>query len=137
MSKGFNYDRRSNISKGWNGFSATPYYHSAIPRATEKQMACVKALASQLESAGVDTSSALKEIPFTVNGINSALSKLRELMHENGIKEFEPRFANVCRNKETGEKIRYRTSKRYCAPVGYEFLYEAKTDFVLIRMSVG
>lgn len=135
MSKGLNYARQSSIAKGWSGFSSTPYYHSAISKATDKQISYVKALIRQLESAGVDVTPAIKDgVPDTVNGINMALSKLRELMKLNGIKRIDPMFVNICKDKKTGKKIQYRTSKRYHAPVGYEFLYEIRTEFVCVLL---
>lgn len=129
MSK-INYNRHRSLVKGYNGVSNTPLYHSALSKASDRQIAYVKAVINQLESVGVDTSSVFKgELPYTVNGINAALHSLHGLMKLNGIKKIVPSFVNICRSKETGKKIQYTTSKRYHAPIGYEFLYELRTEF--------
>lgn len=134
MGKRINYDSHRQRIKGYYGMSGTPLYNTSVSGASPKQINYVQSIVRQLEQLGVEVSSTIKDDPpTTVVGINKALRELRELMAVNGIKDLTPVFVNICRSKDTGKKIRYKTTKRYHAPVGYEFIYELCTEFKCTR----
>ena len=134
-----NYQHYRKTLKGADGFSSNPKFNTAVLDATPKQIDYLKALLKQLEIAGADVSTLVNgELPTSMLSVHALIQKANLLKRDLGIKEnVKVMFLNMCKERSTGKKIKYRTSHRYCAPVGYEFLYEISYDHIIPEQKVS
>ena len=128
-----NYQKYHNTIKGYNGFNNSPRFNAAILDASPKQISYVKALLKQLKLEGIDPPFDLSEgLPTSMVAVTNLIKEVNILRRAHGVTT-KPRveFINMCKEKSTGKRIKYRTTHRYCAPVGYEFMYEITYEHII------
>lgn len=122
MSRKIDWTKRNKMLDGLNGYN--PYRKENTQPPTEEQLKYIDGLVAKLKAHGVDADFAVH--PRSIKYRRCAMETihtLRQLMSDNGLYEnMRTEYINLCRHKETGKKIKYRTTKWCAAPVGYEFL---------------
>ena len=113
----------------------TPYDSVAVP--SSGMLAIIEQKLLILERAGIDTS-AFRENKTYKRRYTEAKQMLRGLMKlvkENGLRDVECKtvYVNLCRNRKTKEKIKYRTSHRLGCPKGYEYIGTLSQETVFIE----
>ena len=129
-----NYQKYNHTIKSYKGFSSTPRFNSAILEASPKQLSYARALVKQLKEYGIDCPYEIddKALSTSALALTNIIMDIHLIRAEHGITE-KPRveFINMCKEKSTGKRIKYRTTHRYCAPVGYEFMYEITYEHII------
>ena len=125
--KAFDWEGVNRAIKGANGISVTPYFNKNDEPPSKKQVDYIEQLLKDLLSNGVDVSwwdqitcgdwkRSKSEAWFLTR-------KLVWLRYSNGIPSgAETIYVNLCKHKETGKKIKYKTHHKFAAPKGYEFI---------------
>jgi len=127
-----NWDKHRRVVSGKAGYGIRPKHVPRIQWTSPKQLAIIDELLAKLEDKGVDVQMVKDDYSSTRRNYKrdaaTAVSMIRRLTDiglRNGISiGFEMFYLNLCKEKETGKKIKYKTSKRYTAPTGYEFIGE-------------
>ena len=131
-----NYQKYKRTMMSIDGYSSSPKFNTAVMDASPKQIDYLKSLIKYAELLGLDTSGLLNgkviKHPISSLTVQNLVNDIHGLLREQGITS-KPKavFSNMCKSKDTGKKIKYKTTKRYCAPVGYEFLYEISCEHVI------
>lgn len=128
MSKAaLDWDGFNRAIKGANGISVTPYfnYKDALP--SKKQLDYIEQLMKDLTSHGVDATwwgdVVFENWKISKRDAWLLTRKLVWLRYSHEIPSgTETMFVNLCRHKETGKKIKYKTRHKFAAPKGYEFI---------------
>ena len=137
-----NYQKYKRTIKSVEGYSSSPKFNTAVLDASPKQISYLQSLIDYTELLGLDTSGLLngKEIkqPTSTLTVNTLVNDIHKLLREHGIMN-RPKvvFTNMCKAKDTGKRIKYKTTHRYCAPVGYEFLYEISYEHVIPKLATN
>lgn len=127
-----NWEKYHRSTRGASGYSIRPKHIPHIQWTSPKQLAIIDELLAKLEDKGVDVQMVKDDYSSTRRNYKrdaaTAVSMIRCLTDiglRNGISiGFEMFYLNLCKEKKTGKKIKYKTSKRYTAPTGYEFIGE-------------
>lgn len=127
-----NWGKYRQTMRGVNGYSGCPKHIPHIQWTSPKQLAIIDELLVKLADRGVDVQRIKDDYSSTRRNYKrdaatavSMIRRLTDLGLQNGIPiGFEMFYLNLCKEKKTGKKIKYKTSKRWAAPVGYEFIGE-------------
>ena len=134
------WEKYRNKMRGVYGQSYSPKFNSSDWKPpTGKQIRWVEMMAEYLESKGIPANYLLEnthggyKLRFADN--EEVKRQLKRLFTENklntqGMWEFHYEYVNLCKETATGKKIKYRTSRRYSHPVGYEFIGELSSEIV-------
>ena len=118
-----NWEKRNRMLDGLNG--ANPYRQRRPMPTTKKQYDYIMDMVKELEEHGVPAMWVVEQSDFekcSANAINVTRA-LRALKQKHGLfEETVTEYVNLCKHKETGKKIKYRTTKFCGHPAGYEFL---------------
>lgn len=133
MSK-IGWDHYKKTMKGLYGKEIRPTFSKSgmLSKVTNEQIAWIRNMIEYLESKDIpaahilaETNGEYKTNPYAAIRV---IQNLRKMFRDNGLDyNWHYEFVNLCVNKETGKKIKYRTRHRYCAPVGYEFIGELES----------
>lgn len=133
MSRDINWERWNKTMDGVFGYGARPYYDRRGSLPTKAQMNYIEDLVKELEDAGVRASFLIEDGYYKKHS-GMAVSVIRALIRlrsQAGMsKGARSIYVNLCKEKATGKKIKYKTSKRFAAPTGYEFLGEISRSYV-------
>lgn len=134
MSRKIDWNHYRRTMKGIYGKEVAPMYSTSgqFDYVTQQQLKWIHNMVEYLESKDVPAAHILKESngeyktnPYAAIKVANTLKKM---FRDNGLDyNWHYEYVNLCVNKETGKKIKYRTRHRYCAPVGYEFLGELES----------
>lgn len=119
-----------------DGMSGINPYHNQLGNTqppTEAQIIYINDLISELESMGIEAKWVLEDRPYLRFRREAVLTirQLRKLKIDKGLyKPSRTEYVNLCRHKETGKKIKYRTSKFCSAPKGYEFIGQLSKETI-------
>ena len=128
-----NWTKRNRMLDGVYG--QNPYKGKTPRPTTEKQMKYILDLVEELESNGVAAKWVLADGDFAKCSSNAiaTIRSLRKLKADSGLfRDSRTEYVNLCRNKEDGKKIKYRTTKWCGTPVGYEFLGMLSREIVYL-----
>lgn len=121
------WDKFHRSIKSAEGLAATPFYNKKDELPTKKQIDYIEFLLKDLSDHGIDASwceqIAFKDWRTSSKEAWYLTRKLVWVRYSHGIRsDADVTYVNLCKNRETGEKIRYRTGKRFAAPKGYDFI---------------
>ena len=133
MSRPIDRAKYSQMVKGWKGISPNRRENTQLP--SNEQLKYIDSLVELLERNGIDASSMVNSGTKKYRSYaTSTIRALRQVMADNNLfAETRTEYINLCRHKETGKKIKYRTTKWCSAPVGYEFLGMLSKETVTIQ----
>lgn len=121
--------------RGRTGYSLRPSYDRAnnLKFTSDAQRQTIEAITDELKRAGVDVRFVEDNPKWKVRS-EDAYKIMKRLVHLKlqhlDRAGFRRQYINLCRDRETGKKIRYRTYTRYAVPSGYEFIGEIDRIFV-------
>lgn len=118
-----------------DGVSYNPFYTKRVTLPNQVQLSWIEDALKEFEELGVDVSwmQPIKSDAYkkTYADAGLAIRSLNALQVKLGIRpKVRWVYTNLCKDKETGKRIKYRTRKRYAAPVGYEYIGELGWDLV-------
>ena len=123
---GLNKGRLAEWRKDGFGQRSTPKSKSSLFREPNpSQVEYVGGLCKILDRYGGNSQQVLDTQPNwrdTVWATRELITKLWGELHILGIHSTTPRYKSLCREKKTGKKIYYVSSKFGATPVGYEFV---------------
>ena len=127
-----NWEKYHRSARGASGYSIRPKHIPHIQWTSPKQLAIIDELIANLKHQGAEVQGIIDDFSSTRRNYKrdaytaaQMIRALTDLGLQNGISiGFEMFYLNLCKDKKTGKKIKYKTSKRWAAPVGYEFIGE-------------
>jgi len=128
-----NWTKRNRMLDGVYG--QNPYRGKTPKPTTQKQMKYIFDLIDELENHGVPAKWILDDGDYAKCSANAitTIRVLRQLKRDNGLyAESKTYYINLCKHKETGKKIKYRTTKFCGAPKDYEFLGMLSRETVML-----
>ena len=136
MSAEYNYAGYKKKMKGLAGIDMNPQGCPQRKPPTRYQLELVDSYMKMLLDAGVDWVYKIEPIrtgQYKLIGreANVAINSMRTLGERLGLCEpTEWIYTNLCKNKATGKRIKYRTTTHFASPVGYELIGELKRELV-------
>ena len=132
------WDKFHRSIKGYNGKSSSPTFKKIETLPSKKQLDYIELLINALESNGVEvswmeqiTSGAYKQSAEVCYKLTAQLVFLRR---KHGIPSgTHVTYTNLCKEKSTGKKIKYKTHRRFAVPVGYELIGELSKEVVILE----
>lgn len=131
MSVMVNWEKRRRMLDGFHGVN--PYRSRKYNPPTKDQIIYINDLVKTLESNGVEVKWLLEDGHYARHKLDAVclIKNLKSLMADSGLyRASKTEYINLCRHKETGKKIKYRTSKFGSAPKGYEFLGQLSKETI-------
>jgi hypothetical protein len=128
MATGMKWEQFSRKLDGYYGSQIRPSHGRRYNPPTDKQVQMIYDTVQKLEDNGVRARWIIEQDPQQLWKLdreirNKLARQLISMLHQNDIRpDYLWEYVNLCREKSTGKKIKYRTKKRFAAPVGYEFI---------------
>lgn len=136
MSRAINWEHHKRVMKNVNGVNPYSKECGIMKNTSESQYNYIRDLIAFLGKHGIDanwvvqSTKGYKHRPTTAQMIRT----LNQIMKDNGlIGDIRIEYLNLCKHRETGKKIKYRTTKFGSAPVGYEFIGQLSKEIMLVE----
>ena len=135
MSKKVNYEKYNRTMAGVRGINPYKMENCLSRNTSSSQIGYAYDLVDFLEKHGVAAKWVIEAQRHNYRpNTHEMISTLRTLMRDNGLfGETKTEYVNLCKHRETGKKIKYRTTKYCAAPVGYEFIGQISKEVILIE----
>lgn len=131
MHGAINWEKRKRVLDGIHG--QNPCHRDRKLPPTEAQIKYILQLVAELESHGIEARWILEDRKYTRHRCEAftVIRTLRNMKMDAGLfKPSRTEYVNLCKHKETGKKIKYRTSKFGGAPIGYEFIGQLSKETI-------
>ena len=134
----FEWHKVNNRVKGYNGFSMAPRYTKQDGLPSKKQLDYIERLISDLKKHGADPTwmeqIVAGDYKRSAGAAYDLTSNLVWMRYQMGIDSgTDVTYVNLCKDKETGKKIKYRTKHRFAAPKGYEFIGQLSREVKILE----
>ena len=134
MSKAISWEHHKHKMKSANGVNPYRSEYFLSKCTSESQYSYVMGLIDLLAKNGIDAKWVLRpRKPSLRPTYGEIIETLRTIMRDNNLfGDTRTEYLNLCKHRETGKKIKYRTTKFASAPVGYEFIGQLSKEVILI-----